>query len=165
MTRNVAQNTRPSFRFRWRGLGTRLNWKDIGCPVSFRKRYGNWEPISNEEHVHCVDKHGWQNIAKDASKLVFHPYQGIQVTVSEAWLQSSLNYIHDMRDFCGFVAVNDADSGRKPLRKYKTERGEISLWRLSWTFVVAVETKSHLLSATDALLGGKFSTSPTTGRR
>ena len=70
-----------------------------------------------------------------------------------------------MRDFCGFVAVNDADSGRKPLREYKTERGEISLWRLSLTFVVAVETKSHLLSATDAILGGKFSTSPTTGRR
>lgn len=58
----------------------------------------------------------------------FSSIQGILVAVSEAWLQSSLNYIHEMRDFCGFVAVNDADSGRKPLREYKTER---ALWRLS----------------------------------
>ena len=66
---NVAQNTRPSLRFRGRGLGTRLNWNDIGCPVSFRKRYGNWEPISDEEHVHCVDKHGSRTSPRMLSSL------------------------------------------------------------------------------------------------
>ena len=29
-----------------------------------------------------------------------------------------------MLDFCGFDAVNGVDSGRKPLREHKIERGE-----------------------------------------
>ena len=61
-----------------------------------------------------------------------------------------------MRNFCGFDAVNDDDSARKPLREPKTKRVKMSLWRLSSTFVAVLETKSHLLSTTDAYLGGKF---------
>ena len=73
------------------------------------------------------------------------------------------NYIHNMPDFCGFDAVNGIDSGRKPLCGHKRKKEKISLWRLSSTFVLALETKFHFLSATDALLGGKFSTSPRKG--
>ena len=53
------------------------------------------------------------------------------------WL-SSVNCIHYMRNFCGFDAVNDDDSARKPLRDPKTKREKMSLWRLSSTFVAVL---------------------------
>jgi len=68
-----------------------------------------------------------------------------------------------MRDFCGFDAVNGADSGRKPLCEYKADKEKISRWRVSWTFVVAVETKSHLLSATMPFLGDNSQLLPRMG--
>ena len=84
---------------------------------------------------------------------------------SKAEWPSNVNCIHYMRNFCGYDAVNDDDSARKPLRHHKTKRLKITLWRLSSSFVAVLETKSHLLSATGAYLGGKFSTSPTKGIR
>ena len=66
--------------------------------------------------------------------LLFIHMEILWLVESKPEYPSSVNCIHYMRNFCGFYAVNDDDSARKPLRDHKTKRLKMSLVETKFTF-------------------------------